>query len=105
MCRFGGSGGGGSTAVSVAGSVAVNTITGSTTSALSYGSTVIDSGDARALIRSRELRLKGPRSRFSNRRALDQWSGYAGLFRMSYRWPTVRQFLGDLHDGLNEGKA
>lgn len=66
---------------------------------------LLDSPEARALVRSRELRLKGGRSRFTNRRALDQWSGYAGLFRMSYRWPTVRRFLADLHDGLNEGRA
>ena len=42
---------------------------------------------------------------YTNQRALDQWSGYAGLFRMSYRWPTVRRFLADLHDGLDEGTA
>jgi hypothetical protein len=49
--------------------------------------------------------VQGARSRFTNQRALDQWSGYAGLFRMSYRWPTVRRFLADLHDGLSEGKV
>jgi hypothetical protein len=69
------------------------------------GGRLLDSAEARALVRSRELRLKGARSRFTNRRALDQWSGYAGLFRMSYRWPTVRRFLADLHDGLSEGKV
>lgn len=71
----------------------------------STGGRLLDRSDARGLVKSRELRLKGPRSRFTNQRALDQWSGYAGLFRMSYRWPTVRQFLADLHDGLNSGRA
>jgi hypothetical protein len=68
------------------------------------GGRLLDQPEARSLIRSRELRLKGPRSRFTNQRALDQWSGYAGLFRMSYRWPTVSRFLADLHDGLAEGR-
>jgi hypothetical protein len=55
---------------------------------------------ARELIRAREMRLKGGRSRFTNPRALDQWSGSAGLFRMNYRWPTVTRFIRDLQDGL-----
>lgn len=54
---------------------------------------------ARDLIRYREMRLKGPRSRFTNTRAREQWGGYAGLGWMSYRWPTVRTFLHDLHAG------
>jgi hypothetical protein len=57
---------------------------------------------ARNLIRSREMRLKGGRSRFSNPRALDQWSGSAGLSRMDYRWPNVTRFIRDLHEGLKE---
>ena len=55
---------------------------------------------ARELIRVREVRLKGGRSRFTNARALDQWSGTAGLFRMNYRWPTVTRFIQDLQAGL-----
>jgi hypothetical protein len=55
---------------------------------------------ARELIRAREMRLKGGRSRFTNPRALDQWSGKAGLYRMDYRWPTVTRFIRDLQDGL-----
>lgn len=58
---------------------------------------------ARNLIRGREMRLKGARSRFSNPRALDQWSGTAGLSRMNYRWPTVKRFIQDLYEGLNGG--
>jgi hypothetical protein len=58
---------------------------------------------ARDLIRVREMRLKGGRSRFTNPRALDQWSGSAGLFRMNYRWPTVTRFIRDLQEGLGGG--
>jgi Family of unknown function (DUF6361) len=58
---------------------------------------------ARELIRVREMRLKGGRSRFTNPRALDQWSGSAGLFRMNYRWPTVTRFIRDLQEGLVGG--
>lgn len=64
------------------------------------GDSVFDDCAARTLIRTREIRLKGGRSRFTNPRALDQWRGAAGLFRLDYRWPTVRQFIGDLQDGL-----
>ena len=39
--------------------------------------TLLTSREACALIRAREMTLKGPRSRFKNRRALEQWSGYA----------------------------
>jgi hypothetical protein len=51
----------------------------------STGGRLLDRADARALVRARELRLKGARSRFTNQRALDQWGGYAGLFYMNYR--------------------
>ena len=39
-------------------------------------------------------------SRFTKPRALDQWRGAAGLFRLNYRWPTVTQFASDLQHGL-----
>jgi hypothetical protein len=61
---------------------------------------IMEDKRARELIRAREMRLKGGRSRFSNQRALDQWSGNAGLFRMNYRWPTVTRFVRDLQEGL-----
>jgi len=54
-------------------------------------------GDAQTLIRLRESILKGGRSRFTNRRALEQWSGYAGIRPLNFRWITVRGFLADLH--------
>ena len=56
--------------------------------------------EGRSLVRSREMRLKGPRSRFSNRRALEQWGGAAGVGRISFRWGNANQFLWDLWEGL-----
>jgi hypothetical protein len=58
------------------------------------------SQDARMLVRSREASLKHSRSRFSNQRSLDQWSGAAGIQPMSYRWSTAKAFLSDLFKGL-----
>lgn len=66
----------------------------------SLGNSLFDDAAARGLIRAREMRLKGGRSRFTNARALDQWRGKAGLFRLNYRWPTVKQFTSDLQAGL-----
>jgi hypothetical protein len=59
-----------------------------------------DAPEAWTLVRRREERLKGGRSRFRHRRALDQWGGYAGMTRIRYRWPTVQVFLTDLYQGL-----
>jgi hypothetical protein len=56
--------------------------------------------EGRRLVRNREMRLKGPRSRFNNRRALEQWGGAAGLGRISFRWGNANQFLSDLWEGL-----
>ncbi len=56
---------------------------------------------ARELVRQREIRLKGARSRFNNPGALQQWSGRAGIARLVYRWPTARGFLRDLYLALD----
>ena len=56
--------------------------------------------EGRRLIRNRETRLKGPRSRFNNRRALEQWGGASGVGRISFRWGNANQFLLDLWEGL-----
>ena len=58
------------------------------------------SKEASSLICAREMALKGPRSRFKNRRALEQWSGHAGTLRLVYRWHNVQIFLNDLAHGL-----
>lgn len=62
--------------------------------------TLLTSKEACALIRAREIALKGPRSRFKNKRALEQWSGYAGTLRLFYRWHNVQIILNDLAQGL-----
>jgi hypothetical protein len=67
---------------------------------LRHGIDLGRSEEARLLVRNRETRLKGPRSRFNNRRALEQWGGAAGLGRISFRWGSAHQFLSDLWEGL-----
>ena len=52
------------------------------------------------LVERREKLLKGPRSRFTNQPALDQWSGKSGLVEMNYRWRVVRSYLRDLSAAL-----
>ena len=64
---------------------------------------VADDPESRTLVRNRERRLKGVRSRFVNQRALDQWSGNSGVRRMEYRWGNVKTLLSDLHAGLTGG--
>ena len=67
-----------------------------------HGVPVDDSAAAR-LVRKREKALKREWSRFRNRRMLDQWSGSAGVYRMDYRWYTVREYLRELAAGLGRG--
>lgn len=57
--------------------------------------------DALNLIKRREMKLKGARSRFRNQRALEQWGGYSGVGRLVYRWPNVKVLLNDLYQGLS----
>lgn len=64
------------------------------------GGDVGNDSECRKLIKTRERLLKGVRSRFSNPRARDQWTGYAGVNRMTFRWPNVRTLLADLYTGL-----
>lgn len=63
---------------------------------------LVDSREARDLVSRREMGLKKARSRFTNRRALEQWGGSSGLGRLNYRWPTARSFLQDLYTGLHQ---
>lgn len=67
-----------------------------------HGRAVGDDSNTLELVRKREMSLKKGRSRFTNRRALDQWGGSSGLGRMTYRWPTASTFLEDLHAGLHQ---
>ncbi len=58
--------------------------------------------DALNLIKRREMRLKGPRSRFRNQRALEQWGGSSGVRKkLDYRWPNIKVLLDDLDQGMN----
>lgn len=69
--------------------------------AVKTGPKVGESKLARRLIEARETRLKGGRSRFMNRAALNQWGGSSGLQRLNYRWPTASNFLREWHAGMN----
>jgi hypothetical protein len=57
--------------------------------------------EALNLIKRREMKLKGTRSRFKNQRALEQWGGYSGVGKLVYRWPNVKVLLNDLYQGIN----
>ena len=59
-----------------------------------------DDAGARKMVRERERRLKTQRSRFDNRRALEDWGGESGGGRLDFRWSTARGFLQELHEGI-----
>lgn len=59
---------------------------------------VRESDDARDLVRNREMRLKGSRSRFRNRAALDGFTGAVGAFRIGFRWSSAMSHLRDIAD-------
>jgi Family of unknown function (DUF6361) len=67
---------------------------------LHHGAALRRAEEARQLVRERETDLKKGRSRFNNRRALEQWGGAAGLGRIAFRWASADQFLRDLWEGL-----
>ncbi|MDE0104832.1 MAG: DUF6361 family protein [Bryobacterales bacterium] len=66
-----------------------------------HGIPADDSPPAR-LVRMREKTLKRERSRFLNRRLLDQWGGAAGVYRMDYRWNNVRNYVREVAAGLGQ---
>ena len=58
---------------------------------------VLENPEAHRLVRDREVRLKGPKSRFRNEGALMRWSGASGTAPLNYRWtPVVSNHLKDL---------
>lgn len=65
---------------------------------------LLTNAEAVNLIKRREMKLKGPRSRFRNQRALEQWGGYSGVGKLVFRWPNVKVLLNDLCSGLNREK-
>ncbi|MDT8429400.1 MAG: DUF6361 family protein [Pseudomonadales bacterium] len=62
---------------------------------------LLSNTEALNLIKRREMKLKGTRSRFRNQRVLEQWGGYSGVGRLVYRWPNVQVLLNDLYQGMN----
>ena len=62
---------------------------------------LLSNSEALNLIKRREMKLKGTRSRFRNQRALEQWGGYSGVGRLVYRWPNVKVLLNDFYQGMN----
>jgi hypothetical protein len=66
---------------------------------------ILSNTDALNLIKRREIKLKGTRSRFRNQRALEQWGGYSGVGKLVYRWPNVKVILNDLHQGINRERT
>lgn len=62
----------------------------------------IGSSASRQLIEQREIKLKGARSRFTNRAALRQWGGAAGTSPLAYRWPVARALLLEWHAGWSK---
>ena len=50
----------------------------------------------RALVRQRELTLKGGRARVSNPEALNTWTGGSGLVRLDYRWAVASRLINDV---------
>jgi hypothetical protein len=63
---------------------------------------LLSNTEALNLIKRREMKLKGMRSRFRNQRVLEQWGGYSGVGRLIYRWPNVKVLLNDLYQGMNQ---
>jgi hypothetical protein len=59
-----------------------------------------DGAPERALVRDREVRLKGPRARLASQRHLELWGGGSGTGRLDYRWTGTRVILRDIFAGL-----
>ncbi|MBM4185520.1 MAG: hypothetical protein FJ207_15090 [Gemmatimonadetes bacterium] len=59
-----------------------------------------DDTRALTLVGERERELKRSRARLGNPRALERWTGAAGVQPLNYRWPRVRVIVGDILKGL-----
>lgn len=69
------------------------------------GALLSGSSAAEQLIRDRERRLKGSRSRFVNHDALEAWEGGSGMGRLTYRWQQTKTLVTDIHRGLEASVA
>lgn len=56
----------------------------------------------RMLICEREISLKRDQARVKNRRALEQWGGNAGAYRLNYRWGKAQRILLDILQATEE---
>ena len=65
-----------------------------------------ESKQARDLISSRELYMKGKRARLHGPEALGRWAGASGTAQLDFRWGITRRLLSDVYKGLTgEGEA
>jgi len=62
----------------------------------------INKEEINLLIYSRELEVKGGRSRLKNIEYLAKWSGAAGTQQLDYRWHVVKKIVNDIILGLNK---
>lgn len=69
---------------------------------LSPGRQLTDQAAARELVASRERQLKHAQARLDNARALELWTGAAGVFRLDYRWGVTQTLVTDILRGLKE---
>ncbi len=69
------------------------------------GPEAVNEQRAADLVRQREQRLKGARSRFTNRDALDAWRGDSGIGGLQYRWPNARTLVNDIRAPLEASGA
>lgn len=59
-----------------------------------------DDPHAREFIVTREQRLKGERSRLTNRSYLEQWNGASGARPLIYRWGMTQTIVREIHEAL-----
>jgi hypothetical protein len=57
------------------------------------------------LVCDRERKQKKAQSRLTSERLLRTWSGESGSAQLSYRWPTVRTLVTDIHEGAASARA
>lgn len=59
-----------------------------------------ESKQARDLISSRELYMKGKRARLHSPEALGRWAGASGTAQLDFRWGITKRLLSDVYEGL-----
>lgn len=64
---------------------------------------LIRDGRVRTQMVARESALKGPLARLTSKHARELWQGESGTAPLSFRWPTARAFIADIHAGLYGG--